>query len=219
MKYQPTYNIPDIFVPFIRAVATLIDKTPELVTPHTLFNNLINYIGSGDGLKPADLSSYLDRLLERVKRAKEYLEKLLHDYSVIGRANLKAFYEYIIGLFEELKKMCPDWMAIPFAVAIALLIALIMSILLFQARGIVENRRVRAVENELQLLQWHNTQIMDQSIRSERAERLCRMMENLRLIDKRWDDGGRIPAGFLRGAAQRREIDISIEILKCQLIF
>ena len=102
------YYISNVSVPFIQATAAFIDKTFELGTPCALHNNLINHIGSNGEPSLPDLSSYLDNLIELVRQALEYLDKLLGDYSVMGRAKLKALYDYVIKLFEDLIKMCPD---------------------------------------------------------------------------------------------------------------
>ena len=104
----PTYYISSVSVSFIRATDALIDKTSRLDTPCALRSNLINSIGSNGEPTSLNTSPYLESLSERVRRALKYLETLLGDYSVIGRAKLKAFYEYIMKLFIELKEMCPD---------------------------------------------------------------------------------------------------------------
>ena len=73
-----------------------------------LFNNSINFIEANNGPTLSDASSYLDSLYERVRKALKDLEKFLRDYSARGRANVKALYEYLMGLLEEMIKMCPD---------------------------------------------------------------------------------------------------------------
>ena len=106
----PIFNISDVSVILIQSTVAATYKILELINPRNLLSSLINYIQSNSEgePKPSDVSPYLESLYERLLRAQKYLEELLHDHSVIGRANLKALYEYIIGLFEQLRKMCPD---------------------------------------------------------------------------------------------------------------
>ena len=212
------YYISNVSVPFIQAAATFIDKTFELDTPYVLHSNLINHIGSDSGPSSPDLSSYLDNLIELVRQALEYLDKLLGDYSVMGRAKLKALYDYVIKLFEDLIKMCPDWMSVPFAVTIALMLALIVSLLLSHAPGIIRGREALKLEWELRLLRWKESQRLKQSRRSEQEKRLRQALKNLLYVDKTWADGGQVPSRYIPGSSSRRSINISVELLKYELM-
>ena len=212
------YYIPGISASFIGAMDALIGKTSKLDTPYVLRSKLINSIGSDGEPGPLNTSPYLDSLKERVRWALKHLETLLGDYSVVGRAKLKAFYEYIIKLFIELKEMCPDWMATPFAVVIALMLALIISILLVHAPGIFRNRHALRLEWELRLLQWKSNQRMKRSIKSRDWELLFEMVENLREVDEQRARGGRIPPRLSPGTNSRRAVDIAVERLKYELL-
>ena len=214
----PTYYISSVPVSVIRATDALIDKTSRLDTPCVLRSNLINPIGSNGEPTSLNTPPHLESLRERVRQALKYLETLLGDYSVIGRAKLKAFYEYIMKLFIELKEMCPDWMSSAFAVAIGLMLALIISILLVHASILFRNRRALQLEWELRLLQWKFNQRMKHSIKSRDWELLLEMVENLREVDEQRARGGRIPPRLAPGSNLRRAVDISVEMLKYELL-
>ena len=212
------YHISGVSASFIRDMDAFINKPSRLDTPCVLRNNLINPIGSNGEPSPLNTWPSLDSLSERVQRARKYLETLLGDYSAIGRAKLKAFYKYMIKLFEELREMCPDWMTISFAVAIALMIAFIIGMLLLHAPGMSRNKRALKLEWDLRVLQWKNNQKMKLSSKSGDAELLRQMIENIREVDETRARGGRIPPRLSPGSNSRRAVDISIELLKYELM-
>ena len=216
------YINPDVSVPFIRAAAALIEKTFGPATPYALPNKSTSCIESGNGPKLPDTSSHLERLLRLVREAKEYLEKLLSDYSVAGKAKLKAFYDYVIWLFEELRKICPDWMLTPLALAIGLIIAFIISVLICYAPGIIRNERAQKLERELREAQWLHTQrmnqSMNQSIRWEQWKKLRKMQSYISRTDARRILGYDTPEGLVPGHPERRSIDMAIEVLKYELM-
>jgi len=134
-----------------------------------LFNNSINFIEANNGPTLSDASSYLDSLYERVRKALKDLEKFLRDYSARGRANVKALYEYLMGLLEEMIKMCPDWMSSAFAVAIALLITLIVMIIISRVSGIISREREIEWEREQQRIRgWSHSREMGEYAKRRR---------------------------------------------------
>ena len=238
MKYQSIYNITDILT---SAVVTALNGALDILTtgtllkkllgklPWNLYNRvsdkLINDVEPEDNLKPdrdsnpSSDSKELDSLFERLRKAYERLLELLRDSSKEARAKLRELYEYISGLFEELRRMGPDWASDPLKALALLLIAIIIIAIVAVLPGVVNTEQKREELEELRVAKLNEAQALKRAARHEQARELIRLRWKLELIDG-------MEKARLRPWVQtpwehmvKQQIEIEVETIKCRLMF
>ena len=76
---------------------------------HKLPDKLINSAEPDESSKSDSDAEELEGMLKQLWDLYERLQEFLRDTSEAGKAKLRALYEYILDLFEKLKKMDVDW--------------------------------------------------------------------------------------------------------------
>ena len=225
---QLTYDIIDILayttVTIYTSLKELLGKLPCNLYKK-LQDKLIDNAEPGVSLEPdedpnpSSDSKELDSLFERLRKAYELLLKLLGDSSKTARAKLQELYEYVSGLFEELRKMGSDWMSDPRKALVLLLIAIIVIAIVAVLPQAVNTEQKREELEDLQVARFKKAQTLKNAARAEQAKELVRLQWKLDLIDEM--DQARLRPWVKTPweSMVRQQVEIEVEKLKYQLKF